>query len=147
MISESAVPTPGASPQPDTEATEPAIPSPVPSLAPDKGGAVGQFIDYISDKPIAQTTFYLGELLSPATGEDTDSPFVMMVPSTSPSFVTDEEGRFAILNVKPATYAIVFWTPRESRVVTDLETDESVLVTFEAGEIIDLDIVRIGLPH
>lgn len=129
---------------PPTEAAERADPTALPSPQPDKGGVTGQFVDQTTGEPVRERVIYLGEL-SPfknQEGEETSS-FVMMVPSTSPSAITDQDGYFAFLDVEPATYAFVLWTPVDSWVAVDPETEKNVLVTIEAGEIIDLGTVPI----
>ena len=123
---------------------ERATPTALPSPQPDKGTVVGQFVEHNSGEPVAERVIYLGEL-SPLKTQDggTDSHYVMMVPSTSPSATTDPDGYFAFIDVEPSTYAIVLWTPVNSWVLTDQETQEDVLVPISAGETIDLGTISI----
>lgn len=119
----------------------PTLPSPSPS----KGIIIGRFVDYNSREPAAEMIVYLGTL-SPLKGGDTDSYIVVMLPSSSPKTATDRNGYFAFLDVEPGTYAMVMWTPGSSWVVTDPQTDLSILVTVKAGAITDLGELAIGLP-
>lgn len=88
---------------------------------------------------------YLGEL-SPVELEGEETHLVSMNPDTSPSTATSEEGRFVFQDVEPGTYAMVMWTPGNSWVVSDPETNKDILVTVEAGQITDLGEIKTDLP-
>jgi hypothetical protein len=131
------------SPLPTPEAAL-AVPTQLPALQDDLGGLTGRFVDVVSGEPIIDRVVYLGELtpMESQDGEDATN-FVMMVPTTSPSSPLDQSGGFAFVNVEPGTYAFVLWTPGESWVVNEPGTQSSILVTIEAGQITDLDVVAI----
>jgi len=88
---------------------------------------------------------YLGEL-SPLRIGDSESHVITVLPSSFPNTSTDKHGYFAFLGVEPGTYAMVIWTPVNSWVVSDPETELDILVTVEAGAITDLGEVTINLP-
>ncbi|HID64258.1 MAG TPA: hypothetical protein EYP49_16185 [Anaerolineae bacterium] len=122
------------------------VPTPIPSPPPDKGAITGRFVDYISGEPAMEMVIYLGELSPLGTG-DSDSHVITMLPSSSPSTTTDKHGYFAFLNVEPGTYAMVMWTPVNSWVVSDPETELDILVTVKAGATTDLGEVATDLPN
>ena len=86
---------------------------------------------------------FLGELVPLTPG---DEFMVTMLPSSSPQTGVDTQGYFAFSDVEPDTYAMVFWTPVKSWVVSDPETEEAILVTVNAGEIIDVGELTVNLP-
>lgn len=135
---ESPVPTPV-----ESEVTE-FVPTPVPTPPADKGAIVGRFVDFETGQPPEDAIpIVLGKLVPMSSG---DSAVITMSPSTSPQSIIDEHGYFAFLNVKPGTYAMVFWTPAESYVISDPETEDAILATVNAGEITDLGKMVIDLP-
>lgn len=132
---------------PTTEPTTTVEPTAVPALSspqPGQGGVTGRFVDHASGEPVADKVIYLGEL-TPFEAQEGKEPssFVMMVPTTSPSTSTDQDGYFSFLDVEPATYAFVLWTPVDSWVMVNPETEENVIVTIEPDEIVDMGTVSI----
>jgi hypothetical protein len=133
---------------PTAGSTAPAEPSALPSPQAGKGIVTGRFVDVVSGEPMADRVIYLGELapFEEQAGEEPSS-FVMMVPSQSPSASTDQDGRFVFIEVEPATYVFVLWTPVDSWVIANPETEESITVTVQAGEVIDLGTIAIRPTH
>jgi hypothetical protein len=127
-----------------TATTDAPVPTSIPSAPPDKGVITGRFVDYSSGAPAAQMVIYLGEL-SPLTVGESESHVITILPALSPSATTDREGNFAFLDLGPGTYALVIWTPGNSWVITDPETQLDILVTVEAGVITDLGEVAISV--
>jgi hypothetical protein len=129
---------------PSAESTALAEPSALPSPQSGKGTVIGQFVDRASGEPVADKVIYLGELTA-FEEQDGEAPssFVMMVPSQSPSASTDQDGHFAFVDVDPGTYVFVLWTPVDSWVVVDPETEENILVTVQPGEVLDMGVVPI----
>jgi hypothetical protein len=133
--------------EPTTEPTTAAEPTAAPALAspqPGMGGVTGRFVDQVTGEPVPDRVIYLGEL-TPFEAQEGEEPssFVMMVPTTSPSTLTDQDGYFSFLDVGPGTYAFVLWTPVDSWVLVNPETEENVMVTIQAGEVVDLGTVPI----
>jgi hypothetical protein len=88
--------------------------------------------------------FYLGQLAPlQADGQETDSNYIIMMPGSSPKAMTDTAGRFAFLDVDPDTYVVVYWTPNDSWVLRDPDTQEQIVVTIEADKVTDLGSIRI----
>jgi len=86
---------------------------------------------------------FLGKLSPLSPG---DSFVITMLPTTSPQAEVDAQGYFAFADVEPDTYAMIFWTPMNSWVISDPETEEAILVTVNVGEITDLGEVAVNLP-
>lgn len=110
-----------------------------------KGTIIGRFVDHESGEPGPETVVYLGDLI-PVELEGEKSHLVTMNPDSSPSTATDREGWFVFEDVEPGTYAMVMWTPGNSWVVSDPDTELNILVTVEADRITDLGEVRTNLP-
>jgi hypothetical protein len=129
------------------EPTEPAqvepAPTSLPSPSADKGTVIGRFIDVETGEPPGETLpIFLGEF-SPLESGD---PLITMSPTSSPPGTIEASGDFVFLDVEPGTYAIVFWTPATSRVLSDPETQKPIVATLKAGEITDLGEVVVDLP-
>jgi hypothetical protein len=134
------VPTPT---EPAPTPTESA-PTPVPTPSADKGAIVGRFVDFeTGEPPRTVMPVFLGQLSPLDPG---DSFVITMLPTTAPQTGVDTQGYFAFSDVEPDTYALVFWTPINSWVVSDPETEEAILVTVNAGEITDLGEMAVNLP-
>lgn len=128
-----------------TEASSPSEPTSIPTPTSSKGAITGRFVDYQSGEPGPEIVLYLGEL-SPVDLDGEETHIVSMNPDSSPSAATDKGGYFAFQEVEPGTYAIVMWTPGNSWVVSDPDTNLDILVTVEAGEITDLGEIETNLP-
>lgn len=138
LVKDSPLPTP-KEPKP-TEF----VPMPIPMPSADRGAIVGRFVDFESGEP-ARTVMpvFLGDLSALSPG---DSFVVTMLPTRSPRTEVDAQGYFAFQDVEPGTYAMILWTPMNTWVISDPETEEAILVTVNAGEITDLGEVTIDLP-
>lgn len=120
-------------------------PTPIAAPSSGKGAITGRFVDFESGEPAARMLIYLGEL-SPVSLEGEETHIVSMNPDSSPTTETDEQGCFAFQDVEPDTYAIVMWTPRNSWVVSNPDTDKDILITVEANEITALGEIETDLP-
>lgn len=120
------------------------VPTPIPMPSTDRGAIVGRFVDFeTGEPPRTVMPVFLGKL-SPLTPGD--SFVITMLPTTSPHTEVDAQGYFAFTDVEPDTYAMIFWTPVNSWVISDPETEEAILVTVNAGEVTDLGEVAVDLP-
>lgn len=109
------------------------------------GSAVGRLVDYETGEAITQALpLYLGELVPMSPG---DSFVISMSPTTSPSTLVDVNGYFVFSDIEPGTYALVFWTPLSSWVLSNPETRESVTITFEADKTIEVGEIVVDLPN
>lgn len=130
-----------------TVAAESAILTALPTPRSGTGGAIGQLIDRTSGEPVTGKALFLGELSPLQTQDGDDSHVVMMLPNSSPTATIDQDGNFAFLDIEPNTYAIVVWTPTDSRVVVDPQTQKDLLITIEAGKTTDLGTIAIEVPR
>ena len=120
------------------------VPTPIPTPSADRGAIIGRFVDFETGEPLRTVMpVFLGELSPLSPG---DSFVITMLPTSSPQSKVDAQGYFAFADVEPDTYAMIFWTPMDSWVISDPETEESILVTVNAGEITDLGEVAVNLP-
>ena len=111
----------------------------------DKGAIVGQLIDHITRRPAAGRSHFLGEL-SPLDLDGEQSHLIVVQPTSSPNTMIDQEGYFIFSDILPGTYAMVIWSPINSWVVSDPETELDILVTVNAGEVTDAGQLAIDLP-
>ena len=133
----------GTAISPLTSPTE-SVPTPVPTPSADKGAIIGRFLDSkTGEPPRTVMPVFLGELSPLSPG---DSFVITMLPTSAPQTEVDAQGYFAFADVEPDTYAMVFWTPVNSWVISDPETEEAILVTVKAGKITDLGEVAVNLP-
>ena len=135
--------TPTAMPSPTP--TPPPIPSPtpIPTPMPTKGAITGQLIGRESGRPEGGLIVYLGDI---SYLQPNSIPIITMRQRASPHTMTDESGNFAFLDLEPGTYALILWTPVNSLVINDPETGKGLLVTVEAGAIIELGEITVNLP-
>jgi hypothetical protein len=119
------------------------IPTPAPTPSADKGAIVGRFVDFeTGEPPRTVMPVFLGQLSPLSPG---DSFVITVLPTSAPHTEVDTQGYFAFSDVEPDTYAMIFWTPMSSWVISDPETEEAILVTVNAGEVTDLGEVAIDL--
>ena len=120
------------------------VPTAVPPPSAGKGTIVGHFVDIESGAPPgAEVSVFLGTL---SMMDPSDSYVITMLPTDSPQAITDVHGYFAFLDIEPGTYAMVIWTPMNSWIVSEPETEEAVLVTVDAGQVTDLGEKAVKLP-
>jgi len=120
------------------------VPTPIPMPSAGKGAIIGRFIDFeTGEPPRTVMPVFLGDLSPLSPG---DSFVITMLPTTSPHTEVDTQGYFAFPDVEPGTYAMIIWTPMNTWVISDPETEEVILVTVKADEITDLGEVAIDLP-
>ena len=138
LVQDTPLPTP-AEPTPTESA-----PTPVPLPSADRGAIVGRFVDFeTGEPPRTAMPVFLGELAPLTPG---DSFMITMLPSSAPQTEVDAQGYFVFSDIEPDTYAMIFWTPMKSWVISDPETEEAILVTVNAGEITDLGEIAVNLP-
>ena len=116
----------------------------VPTPAPGYGVLYGRLIRAIPnqpEQPIAGGKVYLAPLVHSTEGE----PWLIgLDPERDVYALTDEEGRFVFERAEPGTYGLVYWTPVGSTPLT--RGEEQVIVTIEAGSVIDVGEIRIDFP-
>lgn len=125
-VAESPVSTP--------EASVPSA-SPIPTPKEGTGSVVGCLVDRETGETIRGVAVYLADV----------GDLIMIQQDSSPHVMPDPEGCFALLNVKPKTYAMVLWTPHSSRVVEIPEGSTYTLVV-KPSEINDLGDLRVKRP-
>jgi len=80
-------------------------------------------------------------------GSTLDTPMYGMDPSSAPRTITDNEGRFVFDNLPPGRYAIVVWNPFNSFLVRNPETDLTLTVDIQSGQIYDIGTLYESLPQ
>lgn len=134
--------SPLATPTPDA-ASETAQPSPAAVISPQPGtgGAAGRIVDSVTGQPVIDRALFLGTWSTMTSKEGEESPFVVMLPSTSPQATVDGEGNFSFSNVEPGDYGIVLWTPMQSFVAANPDTEQAYVVTIEPDQVTELGTI------
>lgn len=122
------------------------VPTIVPDPAAGKGTITGRLVDFNSGQPAIEIPLYLGKL-SPFNIEGSESHLIEVHPNSSPGTKTDKHGYFTFLDIEPGTYAIVAWTPVNSWVISNPETELDILATVEADTITRLGELAVDLPN
>jgi hypothetical protein len=120
-------------------------PTPLPNPQAGRGNARLRLLDHESGQPLSNRIFFLGEVSTlQAQDGGEDVPFITVMPQSSPNASTDQDGYVAFLDIEPKTYAVVFWTPISSTVLTDTSTQKEIFVEIKAGESIDLGTISVS---
>lgn len=122
------------------------VPTPIPTPFIGKGSVTGRLINNMSGEPIGGIIVYLGTV-SPFKIENDESYIITVLPSSSPSALTDNYGYFTFLNIDPGVYAMVIWLPEKSWIVSAPDTGKNILVEVKAGKITILGDLFINPPN
>jgi len=148
---ETPIPSPSSSVSPLTQSSPvqpPSLGSGPPVVAPPASGlgsAVGRLLDYETGQATTQELpLYLGTLVPMEPG---DTFVISMSPTNAPMTLMNVDGYFVFSDIEPGTYALVFWTPMSTWVFSNSETQESVVITFEANQITELGEIIVDLPN
>jgi len=102
-------------------------------------------LDYETGQATTQELpLYLGTLVPMEPG---DTFVISMSPTNAPMTLMNVDGYFVFSDIEPGTYALVFWTPMSTWVFSNSETQESVVITFEANQITELGEIIVDLPN
>ena len=96
-----------------------------------------------SPRPLADTVVRLAKVFY--NEPHTDGVYVLDGAS-SPGALTDQDGRFSIVNIEPADYVIVVGDAESPDHVIISEPDgKARLFTAEAGQVLDVGTLEVGL--
>lgn len=110
------------------------LPTPVEGKA-TVGGAI--YLDMGGEEfdPLPNVRVFLGDV---HVSEDGEGRIAGYSERTSPQSVTDDQGRFVIQNVPPGTYNLIVVRYLSPVFMKDHQTDESIVFTLKAGDILNL---------
>lgn len=113
------------------------------SLKPEAGVAlvVGRLINAATEMPAAYAWVYLADVIGPD-----QNPRVMLDISVAPLSITNEDGVFYFQNVRPGKYGIVVWSSVGSTLVTEPNSDYSLLFSLHADEVKNLQNLTTYIP-
>jgi len=142
-------PTPQVTLSPLESSSQSVIPTPT-ELAPfvlpipSEGLSVigGVFVDSQTQRAPLEGVLYLGEVMS----LDTGSPVVSLNQQTAFYAIPTESGEFAFKDVTPGRYGLILVTPDYSFLVDDPKGGGSLMITVEAGEILNLGRLEVLTP-
>jgi len=82
--------------------------------------------------------------LEQTTQEYTVPPVLYAPPTDQPQATTDAAGEFIISEVPDGEYvAILYMPPFDLQVITRPESEQPLLITAQAGEVINIDTVSV----
>jgi hypothetical protein len=107
-------------------------------LAPGMGVVEGVVVDE-NNAPIEGLAIYVAKI-------STDG-VISYSPEADPRGFTNAEGRFTIVNVAPATYAMAYWTPGPAALILNPDNpDEVVKVEVQADQTSSTGTLKIKRP-
>jgi hypothetical protein len=92
---------------------------------------------------MAGAILYLARLLYSNDGE---AAMARLDKTTAPRAMSDQAGRFVFPNVEPDTYALIYSAVTSEFVLKDPDSNEDLLITVTADQIIDLGQIYVELP-
>jgi hypothetical protein len=113
------------------------------SLRPDtdKALAVGRLVDADTEAPAPYAWLYLADVIGPD-----DNPQVLLDISVAPLSITNQDGVFYFQNVQPGKYGIVVWSAVGSALLTEPDSDYSLLFSLQPGEVKNLQTLTSYIP-
>lgn len=108
------------------------------------GGVKGRIVSRSTGQPLSGFGLYLGDRLPIQPG---DQHAITFQQKSSPHVEVDAQGNFALVDVKPNTYALILWTPLRSLVIADpKQPTQELSVEIKAGQVTDLGDIVSDLP-
>jgi hypothetical protein len=114
-----------------------------PTPSPQKGVIIGRLISSTDQLPIKNHLIYLGEYLYLTPGPDY---LITLQIRNSDHVSTNEQGIFIFTDVEPAQYPMILWTPGQSLVVPEKDSQNELLVDVQAGKTTDLGDLFVVWP-
>lgn len=119
--------------------TEPELPLVLPRSDTGLATVGGIVIDAKTRRARDESIIYLGELIH----TDKELPVIRLDKQLAPFAIIEGNGEFAISNVAPGDYALVFFTPEYSFLLEDEDSGESIIVSIEEGDVIDIGLIEL----
>jgi len=117
-------------------------PSPTSTTDPTMGNVLGKL--FLNGNAVKNMTLELAEVIKDASGRDI---IAGLDRAKSPTTVTDDQGRFAFINVKPGAYALILDLITNQELMKYPGKEDSVIIQVEAGKEVDLgDLKYDSLP-
>lgn len=89
--------------------------------------------------PVSGVRVALAEVVQPDEGPPRATGYD---PNSSPFAMSDAEGNFAIGNVKPGLYGIIVDSTITAVMLSNPETEESIIVEIKADEVVDVGTLQ-----
>jgi len=122
----------------DASYPEPSVPSvqtphSTSTADPRLGTVVGQLL--LNKTPVSNTNLYLAEVIKDASGKDIIAGLDRV---KSPNTSTDDDGKFAFVNIEEGTYALILDVVTNQFLLNYPTGKDSIVVDVEAGKEFDL---------
>ena len=105
-------------------------------------GAVTGNLYLISSQPAEGSILYLGEYLN----KENSPPTVVLDISRHPHTRTNEKGEFCFPSVPPGNYGLIVWDAAESVLLTDINTNNMIIIQVKAGTVTNVGEVYSPIP-
>lgn len=128
-------------PPPTVGAPAPTSPLSTPTPPEGKATIAGVLQREGSSEPVSEVDLYLTTLLRTAEGKEI---LAALDVATDPRAFTDQEGVFLFTEISPETYGLAIVCPTGSFLLREPDTGGDLLITAEAGAVIDLGILYIS---
>lgn len=99
----------------------------------------GVFINQRTGKAPAESIVYLGDVVY----TDTGLPIVRLDRQIAPFAILEENGEFIFMDIFPAEYTIIFFTPETSFPIDDAETGKTFILNLQPNDKIDIGIIEL----
>jgi hypothetical protein len=116
---------------------------PTPAISPQTGGLIGKFTYGNNNKPLADESIFLAELLPLNDSQLKGAHVPALDPLKSPKANTDQNGNVSIGNIPPGEYALTLFTPMGPILLGDAETKKEITATIKAGQVVDVGTHKI----
>ena len=93
-----------------------------------------------SSEPVSEVDVYLATLIRTAEGKEI---LAALDVASDPRGFTDQEGVFLFTEVSPETYGLAIVCPTGSFLLREPDTGGDLLITAEAGAVIDLGLLYV----
>lgn len=108
-------------------------PFPTPTMDPQLGYASGRLL--LNNKPVNGMTLDLAEVIVDKSGNDIVAGLDRV---NSPSVVTDNQGRFAFINIKAGRYALILDLITSQFLLSYPGREDPIIIQVEVGKTVDL---------
>lgn len=133
--------SPTVAPTSHTSPLESPLPTAIPvteQIIPTPGSETGVVVGSVevegSGDPMGAVQVFLGQ----PVGSDSEAAFFGLDPSNAPGTEADEHGHFIIPDVPPGDYVVILWNPVNSILARDRSTQEPLVLSVGAGEVVDV---------
>jgi hypothetical protein len=117
--------------------------------SPGRSAMTGRLVDVRTGRPITNQNLSLPTVICPegVAEEDKQNQCVYAVDEAfDPSTLSDEDGRFAFLDITPGDYVLIVGNPATKYTLLSDETNQALVWTAEADKVLAIGDLLVELP-